>query len=105
MKNNNIKRNNLTLNSLQAELDLVKANNKANQQATKIQSMFSKSYLVLIMLITFANKIPIVAKITKILSLWYGKTKWWQLLVKARKVFIVLNAIIGVFFSTQQCFP
>jgi hypothetical protein len=29
--------------------------------------------------------------------LWYGRTTWWKLLVYSRKLFVVSNAIIGVY--------
>lgn len=76
---NNIKNNNLTLKSLQAELNEIKANKLATQQVSKIQSLFSRSYIYLLLLpsliLTFANKIPFISKTTKLLSLWYGKTR------------------------------
>ena len=40
--------------------------------------------------------IPIISKFVKLASLWYGKTSWWKLLVLSRKIFVVINAIIGL---------
>lgn len=42
-------------------------------------------------------KIPYIGKIITLLSLWYGRTTWWQILVKVRKAFVVFNALIGVY--------
>ena len=45
----------------------------------------------------YAHKMPIVGKVIGILAAWYGKTTIWKILVKIRKIFIVFNAIIGVY--------
>jgi hypothetical protein len=62
-------------------------------------------------LLTYGHKIPIISKIIKGLSLWYGRTTWWKILVQMRKVFIIFNALIGVYtvfkvtgFSTDNLF-
>lgn len=44
----------------------------------------------------YGTKIPIVKKLIGFLSLWYGKTTIWKLLMKLRKLFVVFNALIGV---------
>jgi hypothetical protein len=38
-----------------------------------------------------------VSKLITLLSMWYGRTTWWKLLIKARKIFIICNALIGVY--------
>ena len=43
-----------------------------------------------------ANKIPLINKLTKMLSIYYGKTTFWRMLILIRKAFITINAIIGV---------
>ena len=48
-------------------------------------------------IISYGHKIPMVSKLINMLSLWYGRTTWWKMLASLRKVFIVINAIIGVF--------
>lgn len=59
----------------------------------------------------YAHKIPYIGRIVSLLGLWYGRTTWWKILIKIRKVFIVINAIIGVYvvfksvgFSTDNLF-
>ena len=47
-------------------------------------------------ILAYAHKIPILGRIVTLLSLWYGRTTWWKLLIKIRKTFIILNALIGV---------
>lgn len=47
-------------------------------------------------LLSYGHKIPFVGRFIKLLSLWYGRTTWWKLLITLRKYFIVFNAIIGV---------
>jgi len=66
-----------------------------------IQNLHMKSSMfmlwVLSWILTYANKIPFISKIVTVLSLWYGRTTWWKILIKLRKMFILLNATIGVF--------
>jgi hypothetical protein len=44
----------------------------------------------------YGSKIPIVKKIIGLLSLWYGKTTIWKILIKLRKLFVIFNALIGM---------
>jgi len=48
-------------------------------------------------LISYGSKIPFIKQIISMLSLYYGRTTIWKVLVKLRKAFIMLNALIGVF--------
>jgi hypothetical protein len=65
-----------------------------------INRIYMKSSMLWLYIITiilsYAHKIPYIGKIIMLLSLWYGKTTWWKILVKIRKVFIIFNALIGV---------
>nr|YP_010170436.1 hypothetical protein K8K84_mgp034 [Phanerochaete carnosa]QRZ60418.1 hypothetical protein [Phanerochaete carnosa] len=95
----------LSLKSLQAELDQLKNSNKLNSQYVSTQTKESKlkegsMYLLLFLgfIVSYAHKIPIIGKIVKLLSLWYGRTTWWQILVRLRKIFIVFNSLIGILF-------
>jgi len=45
----------------------------------------------------YAHKIPFFGKLITLLSLWYGRTTWWKILLKVRKMFILFNAAIGVY--------
>ena len=47
-------------------------------------------------ILAYAHKIPVFGRIITLLSLWYGKTTWWKILIKIRKGFIIFNALIGV---------
>jgi hypothetical protein len=51
---------------------------------------------ILTTIISYANKLPIINKIVNLLQFWYGKTSWWQILVKIRKAFILFNAALGL---------
>jgi len=55
----------------------------------------------------YAHKIPIIGRIVSLLSLWYGRTTWWKILLTMRKWFILFNAMIGVFvvFKTTGFTP
>src|ERR1700755_2893112 len=123
MKNNN----KLTLKSLQQELAAIKAaktstikTDTANAvghdiKDSYIQKLYMKSSGIWLFLITgilgYAHRMPIVGKILTVLSLWYGKTSWWKILSKLRRIFIIFNALIGVVlvfkttgFSTDNIF-
>ena len=105
----------LSLKALHAELEQLKSNNLNSQtQATQgagvntdstgnqkiITRLYKQSsfflFWLLGVIITYAHKIPFVSKIVTVLSMWYGRTSWWQLLVKLSKIFVILNALIGV---------
>ena len=48
-------------------------------------------------LVSWGHKIPVIGKIINLFSLGYGRTTWWHILARIRKVFVVFNAIIGVY--------
>lgn len=88
-----IKKNNLNMKKLQDQIDKLNAANKpASISTNKILSLFA-----LTSIIAYAHKLPGFSKLSNILKLWYGKTRWWSLLVNLRKGFIILNALIGVY--------
>lgn len=66
-----------------------------------IQRLYMKSGAFSMFLITgllgYANKIPVIRKLIFILSFWFGKTTIWKILIKLRKLFVIFNAIIGVY--------
>jgi len=76
-----------------------------------INRIYMKSSMLWLYIITivlsYGHKIPYIGRIIMLLSLWYGKTTWWKILVKIRKIFIIFNAIIGVFvvFKTTGFTP
>ena len=95
--------NKLTLKQLQKELEVLKSRN-ANTNDLKqsiITRLFKQSSILHLWLITgilgYARKLPFLFKFILLLSLWYGKTTWWKIFGKLRKLFIVFNAIIGVY--------
>jgi hypothetical protein len=94
----------LTLKELQRELEDLKKNktNLVEHPQSKNKTPLIKRASALVLLIItgilgYAHKIPVVSKFLKLLSLWYGRTTWWKLLVYSRKLFVVSNAIIGVY--------
>ena len=54
--------------------------------------MYAFSWALLLL-----NRIPVINKLVKWLIKSYGRSSLWTLLVLIRKVFIVINAIIGVY--------
>jgi len=50
-------------------------------------------------LISYGSKIPFIKQIISMLSLYYGRTTIWKVLVKLRKAFILFNAAIGVYLT------
>jgi hypothetical protein len=111
-----INNNKLTLKALKQELDQLKQS-KANSPSlgtethkssvthdiknSYIQNLHMKSTMFTLWLITtilvYAHKIPYIGRIVSLLSLWYGRTTWWKILIKIRKLFILFNALIGVY--------
>lgn len=53
-------------------------------------------------ILCYGRKIPIINKLISLLSVWYGKTTIWKILIKLRKLFVIFNALIGmlVIFKT-----
>ncbi len=90
---------------LQERLDnltkLLKSNPQEVVKTSRIKNMYMQSSAFYLWLITgvlaYANKIPIIRNIIALLSLWYGRSTWWKILVKIRKAFITFNAIIGMY--------
>jgi len=114
-----MKNNKLTLKALKQELENLKATKKsAVSKATPvtethkssvahdiknsyIQNLHMKSSVLMLWglsrVIYFAQKIPYLSKVVGFLSLVYGRTTWWKILLKIRKLFVVFNAIIGMY--------
>jgi hypothetical protein len=115
-------KNKLTLKSLQEQLEAMKATTKSTksvkpavtEKVTKggsfgghdiknsyINSLYMRSSGLMMYLVTgvlaYATKIPILRNLISVLALYYGKTTIWKFLSTMRKLFIVLNAIIGVY--------
>ncbi len=96
----------VTNKMLQAKIEtLIKGNNSPKSQevikTSRIKNLYRQSSAFYLWLITgvlgYSNKIPIVRNIISILSIWYGRTTWWSILVKVRKAFVTFNAIIGMY--------
>ena len=81
------------MKKLQEQIDLLNAQQKPVESNTgKIMSLFAVTSLL-----SYGHKLPLVSKLIKLLSVWYGRTNWWKLLVNLRKAFVILNALIGVY--------
>jgi hypothetical protein len=106
----------LTVAELQAQLELLKSSkSKSSKPVTEthkssvaqdiknsyIQNLHMKSSMFMLWLATavlsYGSKIPYIRKIITVLSLMYGRTTIWKVLVKLRKIFILFNALIGVY--------
>ena len=48
-------------------------------------------------IITNLHKIPVISRVIDVLSLSCGRTTWWKILVMVRKIFVNINAIIGMY--------
>ena len=106
---------------LQAELDLIKSSKgkpKTKVQPVTethrssvahdiknsyIQNLHMKSSMFMLWLgtavLSYAHKIPYIKHIITALSVMYGRTTIWKVLVKLRKIFILFNAAIGVYLT------
>jgi len=107
-----IKQNRLTLKALQQELEEIKKSKSSSKSHESnsighdikdsfIQRLYMKSGAFSLFLITgllgYANKIPIIKKLIFLSSFWFGKTTIWKVISKLRKLFVIFNAIIGVY--------
>jgi hypothetical protein len=107
-------KNKLTLKSLKQELENMKLKNvKSNKliddnpttghsiKNSYINSLYSKSSGLLFYLVTaviaYGHKIPFIGRIISLVGLYYGRTTIWKVLAKLRKIFIIVNALIGVY--------
>ena len=122
MKNNLTNNNTKLLKQIQAELEKiqlsksVKSTSKAKVQPVTethrssvahdiknsyIQNLHMKSSMFMLWVVStvlsYAHKIPYIKGLITALSVMYGRTTIWKILVKVRKVFIIFNAAIGVF--------
>jgi len=111
-----MKKNKLTLKALNQELELLKST-KSTKATPKpeshksrvaqdiknsyIQNLHMKSSMFLLWIVStvlaYAHKIPYIKNVIGLLSLYYGRTTIWKVLVKIRKLFIFFNAAIGVY--------
>lgn len=100
-------KNKLTLKALKAELELMKAskalkptNNMKKSYLKNINTKFRENSMFMLYIfsgiLAYAHKIPFIGRIISLLSVWYGRTTWWKILIKIRKLFILFNAAIGV---------
>ena len=68
---------------------------------SRIINLFKQSSMLHLWLISgilgYARRIPFINKFVSLLSLWYGRTTIWKILGKTRKLFVIINAIIGVY--------
>ena len=70
-----------------------------------INNLYMKSSAFALYLITgilgYAHKIPFIRKILIVLTAWYGRSTWWQIISKilriSRKTLVLINAAIGVY--------
>jgi hypothetical protein len=66
-----------------------------------IQNLHMRSGMFYLWLVSgilgYAQKIPFISKIITLVSFYYGRTTIWKVLVKIRKVFVFINAVIGVY--------
>jgi hypothetical protein len=73
--------------------------------------MYMKSSLMMLWIfswiIALANRLPMIRYLIGLLSIWYGRTTWWKILVRvlsiSRKSFIVFNALIGIYVVYSLC--
>ena len=51
---------------------------------------------ILSTILAYANRIPIINRLTGYITMKYANTSWLQLLIRLRKLFIIFNAVIGI---------
>lgn len=120
-----MKNNDLILKNLQGELDKLKISKTKSLKAKSkvqplpsghtethkasvahdiknsyIQNLHMKSSMFMLWLVSsvlaYAHKIPYIKHIITALSIMYGRTTIWKVLINLRKGFIMFNAVIGL---------
>lgn len=104
-------KNKLTLNSIQEQIDLIKAQKIKNQNnSTDLKTNADKQHQeitlhmrssmiysqIFAVILWILNKFPFINRITNRLRRHYGQSFIWTLLIYGRKIFITFNAIIGL---------
>lgn len=93
----------LSLKELKAQQDAIKAQLDLVSKTASPQGPAQSNIKGLIKpflftsIISNLHRIPGVPRLIKLLSLWYGRTTWWKILVMLRKAFVLMNALIGMF--------
>lgn len=98
------------MKALQEQLNELKAfrSKEINPKVKKVEQTDSVSTITHIrgsllgmhpvaLFLLLANKLPFINRITKRLQAYYGRTSIWRMLVIFRKIFIAMNAVIGVY--------
>lgn len=112
----------LTMKQLKDELELlkkVKANASTDAHGgvghdiknSYINKMYMNSSLMMLWafswIIALIKRLPFISYLVGLLSIWYGKTTWWKILVKilsiSRKTFVIFNALIGIYVVYNIC--
>lgn len=105
-------KNKLTLKSLQQQLEDLKKYkatvidpkvNKVEQVVTKSTTTNLKGiglipFQVLSLILTNLHKVPLINILVDKLRKYYGRTSIWHILILFRKIIIIINAIIGLYF-------
>src|SRR6187402_1580945 len=103
MKNNSNKK--LSMKQLQEQINALQADKVSLKNAIKPTTFkdkfqaYKSSFLSLYAiswLLFIINRLPFVGRFAAFLSKTYGKTSIWKILVLTRKVFILCNALIGL---------
>jgi hypothetical protein len=103
-----MKNNKLTLKQLKQELENLKSHNavgstpKSNElKHSYVNRLYMQSGALWLYFITgllgYIHKIPFIGRILSLLGLYYKRSSIWLMLVKIRKIFVVFNALIGVY--------
>jgi hypothetical protein len=110
-------KNKVTLKQLQQELETLKLKNKESSQKGSvdtntntighgikesfIQRLYMKGSAFHLFLFTgllgYATKLPFIGKLLTFTAIWYKKYRIIGILIKLRKLFVIFNALIGMF--------
>ena len=102
--------NKLTLKSLQQQLEDLKVYKAKNNipKVEKVEQVITKStslkgiglipFQIISLLLANLYKIPLISILADKLRKYYGRTSIWYMLILLRKIIIIINAIIGLYF-------
>lgn len=69
-----------------------------NSYINNLHMKSSLMYLYIISsIIPFLNKIPYIKRLIGLIAAIYGRTTIWKIIVRIRKIFIIINSLIGIY--------
>lgn len=109
-----IKKNNLSMKELQAQINALKGNTSATPPVTEqenlsegvakkgmLSKLASPYFVITSFLLTHLHKLPILSKYFKLINLIYSRTWWLQAFFKFRRYFLMFNSLLALIVAFE----